>query len=115
MILLMLAALAGGIDHPVSAVEAAVVDRLIDGESARWRWFPPRTAENGEVTYCGFLNAKNRLGGYSGFNPVWITGTWSGDRFIPSNVEFAQGPYLDGIAARQCIAVGYDMRSIPAR
>lgn len=108
----LLAAQLPATDPPMSAVETAIKDGLIDGESARWRWFPARQT-GAVVTYCGFVNAKNRMGGYTGFNPVWVVGSWSGAKFIPTTIEFAAGPYLDGLAARQCIAAGYNMRVIP--
>lgn len=96
-------------DHVVTAIK----DQMVDGDSAKWRWFPAKNANAGVVQYCGFVNAKNRMGGYTGFNPFWVTGRWKGGAFTPVNVEFAQGPYLDGLAARKCIGAGYSMDKIP--
>ena len=94
-------------------VQASIKDRLIDGDSAKWRWLPAKKGEAGIVQYCGFFNAKNRMGGYTGFNPVWVTGRWKSGAFSPVAAEFAKGPYLDGLAARNCAAAGYSLAAIP--
>lgn len=47
-------------------VEPAVRERLMDPESARFDWpYLFHTASNGLVT-CGYVNSKNRMGGYAG-------------------------------------------------
>jgi hypothetical protein len=95
------------------SLQAAVKDRLLDGDSAKWRWLPFRNDQTTVAQYCGFVNAKNRMGGYIGFNPVWVTGYWKDGAFVPLSAEFASGPYMDGLAARMCVAAGYSMDKIP--
>jgi hypothetical protein len=51
------------------AIRAEVRQRLIDLESARFRWLEKTT--DGKV-YCGFVNSKNRMGGYVGFVPFQV-------------------------------------------
>lgn len=46
-----------------SEIKADLNRRLLDGESARYIW-PKRASKN---AYCGFVNAKNRLGAYTGY------------------------------------------------
>lgn len=48
----------------VNAVEAI----LIDPGSAQFRLSPARSTDH----YCGFVNAKNRMGGYNGFEPFLV-------------------------------------------
>lgn len=102
-------------DGIMQTVESELGDRLTDGESARWRWWPAKDNPDGTVELCGFVNAKNRLGGYSGFNPVWVVGRREGNAFTINNAEIASGPYLDGIAARRCIAAGFQMELMPPK
>ena len=45
-------------------IAAEVSDKLKDGESARFRW--PDIGRDPTV-YCGWVNAKNSYGGYTGF------------------------------------------------
>lgn len=94
-------------------LQVAIKDRLMDGDSAKWRWLPYRSGQSTVTQYCGFVNAKNRMGGYTGFNPFWVTGYWKDGAFVPLTAEFAEGPYLDGLAARMCIGAGYSMDKIP--
>lgn len=49
-------------------IRTAVRAKLNDPDSARFRWLP---RVEGSV-YCGFVNAKNRLGGYAGFAPFMV-------------------------------------------
>ena len=51
-----------------SAVEKAVRYELKDPESARFKW--PQVSN--AYYYCGFVNAKNSRGGYTGFEPFHI-------------------------------------------
>lgn len=51
------------------AVMALAEGDLFDAESARWRW--PDYVE-GRKVYCGYLNAKNRMGAYVGFKPFMV-------------------------------------------
>lgn len=72
MILLALA-LALPNPHALSAadrskIQSYVADRLLDGEGARWRW----PLEQEPQTYCGWINAKNRVGAYTGWRQYYV-------------------------------------------
>jgi hypothetical protein len=51
------------------AIRAEVRQQLSDPESARFRWLEKKTDGN---VYCGFVNSKNRMGGYVGFVPFQV-------------------------------------------
>lgn len=41
---------------------------LLDGQSARYIWPEVKSPR----VYCGFVNAKNRLGGYTGYRLFYV-------------------------------------------
>lgn len=97
---------------------AQVKDKLLDGESARWRW-PKHVAEFG--LYCGFVNAKNRMGAYTGFTPFMVLGG-VGDgpkatgQFKVFSATLATDDPSDGdtvVVNKMCADKGYDLSSIP--
>ena len=45
--------------------------RLLDPESARFKW-RPRPPNSNRGAYCGLVNSKNRLGGYVGDTPYAV-------------------------------------------
>lgn len=64
---------AGDYPRPLTQAERAVIMKkadevLFDGPSARWQW-PDKL--NDKDSYCGFINAKNRMGGYTGWRPFY--------------------------------------------
>jgi hypothetical protein len=48
-----------------AAAKQAMLKKLVDPESARWGDFWHGQGTSGPVV-CGFVNAKNRMGGYNG-------------------------------------------------
>lgn len=70
-------------DRPVSPDLQAKVrtyfdNALRDGPSARWRW---EKLKGGKVV-CGYVNAKNALGAYSGWSPfVFVVADETGSVF----------------------------------
>lgn len=63
-----------GVTGPASAALQTAVRRhfemiLLDAPSARWKWLPVRG--DGRI-YCGYVNAKNRIGGYTGFQMFMV-------------------------------------------
>jgi hypothetical protein len=110
---LALLATAAQAESVTDSAQKQLADRLVDGESARWRWWPAKQSPDGTVELCGFLNSKNRLGGYTGFTPVWVAGRMVDGRFVISGAEIARGPYLDGVAAKRCLAAGFSMTTMP--
>lgn len=51
---------------PYGAAKQAILNKLVDPESARWGDFYTVTGEDGGPLICGAVNAKNRMGGYDG-------------------------------------------------
>lgn len=51
------------------AVRVGVVSGLKDPESARFGGMIGAKDRDGDITVCGFVNAKNSYGGYSGMSP----------------------------------------------
>ena len=95
-----------------------IKDELFDGESARWRW-PKHVPEFG--LYCGFVNAKNRLGAYTGFKPFMVIGGVPGDnvsvgKYLVANVKFStnnEDDTVTGVVKQMCSSKGYDTSSVP--
>ena len=100
------------------AIMAAVGDKLLDGESARYRW--PIEPDTPHLGYCGFVNAKNSYGAYIGFKPFYALGLHSNrpqdhHAFVPLTVEVASADdsSWERIYLPQCVAWGYDMDTLP--
>lgn len=66
-----------------SAAQIAVLDTLIDRDSAKFRNVSVRTQASGTKAVCGEVNAKNRMGGYAGYKRFISAGigkfTWLED------------------------------------
>jgi hypothetical protein len=92
-------------------------DKLLDGESARWRWPLHQPAWG---LYCGWYNAKNSYGAFVGWQPFLAAGGQGSDlkkdEFI---VAFSQMGSADAddssaaVVADQCTKGGYDMAAPP--
>jgi hypothetical protein len=52
-----------------AAIKHAIETQLVDPASAQFRMGPIRPASE---YYCGLINAKNRMGGYNGFEPFMV-------------------------------------------
>jgi hypothetical protein len=99
-------------------IVAQVKDKLLDGESARWRW-PKHVAEFG--LYCGFVNAKNRMGAYTGFTPFMVLGgVGDGPKSTGEYKVFSVTMGRDNpddtdtsVIMKMCADKGYDLSSIP--
>jgi hypothetical protein len=83
---------------------------LIDGANARWMW--PVQRAGGSI-YCGWINAPNRMGGYTGWQPfgVVFAGNRSNDVESASIIEDPRR----GSMAILCEAAGYEIFSPPRR
>lgn len=53
----------------IERVEAGVKEVLKDPDSARFSGFGASVSDGGTIVACGFVNAKNSLGGYTGRSP----------------------------------------------
>jgi hypothetical protein len=100
------------------AIMAAVGDKLLDGESARYRW--PNEPVKPHAGYCGFVNAKNSYGAYTGFKPFEILGLHSNNPndhhvFVAFSVELSSTDedLWKKVILPQCIEMGYDMDTLP--
>lgn len=95
-------------------IVAQIKDQLLDGDSAKWRW-PAIMAD--DATYCGFFNAKNRMGGYTGFKPFMISYTIGKDgkaivhlSYLSTDDPMAMPSFM---AASLCKGAGYSLTDIP--
>lgn len=76
LIVLLLSAVIGGYffyqsqNSLIPWVQKVVSDKLIDGQSARFR----NIREVTSGTYCGEVNSKNRMGAYTGFTGFSVLG-----------------------------------------
>lgn len=53
-----------------TAIKSYFDAQMLDMPSARWKW--PAVSEKKPTIYCGWLNAKNRLGAYTGWQPFFV-------------------------------------------
>ena len=61
--------LAATVPPPIQAETKAHFEmELFDAESARWKFEDYR----GDFLVCGYVNAKNRMGAYVGFQPFYF-------------------------------------------
>lgn len=51
---------------------AIIANGMKDPASAQFREGRSFFLDNGDVVYCGEVNAKNSYGGYTGFTPYWL-------------------------------------------
>lgn len=79
---------------------------LLDGPSARWKW---PAAKNGKL-YCGWVNAKNTMGAYTGWTPFYV---------IVEGSQVAAGGLIDNqrtvaqLMREKCQESGYDVETPP--
>jgi len=84
----------------IAEVEAAVREELLDPESARFRnlYFAPNPV-GPDSRVCGEVNAKNRFGGYVGFNDFGVD---------VSNLDFTGGNNPEWRVFNVALATGSD-------
>lgn len=100
------------------AIIAQFSTMLLDGQSAIWRWPLVQNGASVAGDYCGFVNAKNRMGAYVGFHAFYI--------FIfrpPGKPVTAAGGMLiseadpqslaNSIVPDLCAGAGYSVTDIP--
>ncbi|WP_139150920.1 hypothetical protein [Halofilum ochraceum] len=73
-------------DQQVKAIKAGVRDALVDPESARFGNMVAGAKNDGSIYVCGMVNAKNRMGGYSGATP-FIGMILSNGQFAPVSLD----------------------------
>jgi hypothetical protein len=98
-----------------SIIEKAVKHELSDPESARFKWFNlsqeqqvAMKEKDAAATYCGLVNAKNKMGGYVGDTPFLVVLSWSNGKVSPTNpfVMLAATDEPGGVLAA-CAKAGY--------
>ncbi|MFL6727878.1 MAG: hypothetical protein ACJ8FS_15390 [Sphingomicrobium sp.] len=111
------AAFAAHASRPLTAPEKALVEHairaeLIDPDAARFRHNLFRTSED---QYCGLVNAKNRMGGYTGYKVFSVNFTKSGGvikqvtdvTVVATDNGDEPGGVLGMITTSGCAAAGY--------
>ena len=88
------------------AITAHFDTDLKDGASARWLW-PDR---HGGSVYCGWVNAKNGLGGYAGWIPYWVK--IESNRVIEGQI-LSDDNRVNAVFGSVCLANGYDIVNPP--
>lgn len=78
---------------------------LIDGASARYIW----PIQKNDVGYCGWVNAKNTFGAYTGYRIFYVLGARTNAGIYKVNGP----PDFDEIAERMCRDLGYPVHSPP--
>lgn len=69
--------------------------RLLDGPSAKYIW----PVQKSTGTYCGFVNAKNSYGGYTGWRQFWVSfWEWGGIK----ELEIIDDPRDESTGAAFC-------------
>ena len=94
-------------------IAKAVKDILKDPDSAKFRW--PKPQDWG--LYCGWVNAKNSYGGYTGFEPFMIiggvgSGPKSKGEFLIIKTTIGSGDE-EAVVLSMCTKQGFDMTSPP--
>jgi hypothetical protein len=79
-----------------SAITHEIEAKLLDPASALFRMGPIRPASE---YYCGLVNAKNRMGGYNGFEPFMVR--FNPDRTIKIALTPGDGTGPAGVADAQ--------------
>ena len=98
-------------DEARAAVMQSINDKLRDSETARWRW--PDVPETSGLTYCGWLNAKNAYGAYTGYRPYAVILDKGAKGWFSRLVSLAEREAVEVIVRSQCAAKGYDMSGPP--
>lgn len=90
-------------------IERQVRRELIDPESARFRWAPQMLESD---IYCGFVNAKNHMGGYTGFKlfMTFIGTRHDGTRVVAlAKISRPIGRLQESAEERMCARYGYPL------
>lgn len=95
-------------------IAKAVKRELTDPESARFKWMPlanevDMKSPDVAATYCGLVNAKNKMGGYVGDKPFMAVLGWQKGKM---NAPFVMLRSDDEILLNMCAKDGYPDLSI---
>jgi hypothetical protein len=81
----------------------AVLNRLRDPDSAKFKDLVASVSNDGEVFFCGRLNAKNSYGGYTGFET--FVGNREGKNGPAGVTGFSSDPVTGAFALLGCKAI----------
>lgn len=99
--LILVVALMGSVPPmPVqTAIKTAIGKKLADPYSAQYDWQPIKN----ETVYCGWVNAKNQFGAYTGYQPFMVlySITGSGKPLIFSS------DLTPNVVTAMCLEKGY--------
>ncbi len=99
---------------PLSAARQQSIRRtmdalLVDGPGSRWLWVPQ--SGRGDL-YCGWTNARNRMGGYTGWQMFVVI--FEGNRSTVVSSAALLDPEEDNEdSLRLCRIYGYEVSSPP--
>lgn len=117
--LVFLTAAAPEFPRPINSDERAMIERevrrvLIDPESARFRWAPQMLQSD---IYCGFVNARNSMGGYTGFKlfMTFIGTRKDGTRVVAlAKISRPIGRLGESAEEQMCANYGYPLSPMDA-
>jgi hypothetical protein len=111
---LILLAAAAAATAPLPAARQQAIRRyydakLFDGSSARWKW-PRQHRDRG--MYCGWVNARNRLGAYTGWTAYFVSFDAAGK--VKDDVMLTDPKdVITDVHAGICTRQGYDVVNPP--
>lgn len=70
-----------GADYLTTIIQPLVTESLVDPDSAKFYWPYGFFNAGDRLVTCGFVNAKNRMGGYSGKSSIIVA-------YIPGNKPY---------------------------
>lgn len=111
MLFSMLVAMAEFAPRPLPDADRIAIQKvseikMLDGKSARFIWPKQRDAS----LYCGFVNAKNAMGGYTGYKPfsVLLGKPASGFSILDYGAK-GSSKTLIGVFSKACQDHGYSL------
>lgn len=106
---MLIAILAASLSVPTAQEQASIKnafeDVLLDAASARFRW--PKLAS--EASYCGWVNAKNAVGAFTGWQQYYLIYSMSKDNklVVIGTPILSNDPKMGSVASKMCIRAGY--------
>lgn len=110
MMFAMMLAMADFAPRALPEAKKAEVQRLaevelLDGRSARFIW--PKQRDAG--AYCGFVNAKNSLGAYTGYKPFYVSVSGKAESLIILAPDLGHSRTIVDLFSKACTERGYSL------
>jgi len=93
-------------DDAKEVIRYEIRRRLTDPDSAQFRWLD--RPDNGTAVYCGFVNSRNRLGGYVGFVP-FVTFLAYDTKWTAVVFDIGDTDFKYRLVTTHCTNQGFDM------